>query len=97
MLHKDVSYITVSINSKLSLLTKMEKPYRRHRRHRLEGKLQSKTSRVWLSVVCLKNCLYSLQGNERGQYLPPDGLGLVLVHKRLHFPQLQWQKPGHTE
>ena len=43
-----ISYITVSINSKLSLLSEMEKPCRLHRWHRLEGKLQSKTSRVWL-------------------------------------------------
>ena len=53
-----VSYITVSINSKLSLLTEMEKPCRLHRRHRLEGKRQSKTSQVWLYMVCLKNCIF---------------------------------------
>ena len=40
---------------------------------------------------------YILQGNEKGQYLPPDGLGLVLVHKRLHLTQLHLQKPGHKE
>lgn len=30
-------------------------------------------------------------------YLTLDNLGLVLVHKRLHFIQLQLQKPAHTE
>lgn len=43
-----------------------------------------------------KKQLYISQGNEKGQYLPLDGLGLVLVHERLHLTQLQLQKPGHS-
>lgn len=41
--------------------------------------------------------IFSREIKEKGHYLTFDGLGLVLVHKRLHFTQLQLQKPGHRE
>lgn len=38
----------------------------------------------------------TLEGNKE-YYLPLDNLGLMLVHKRLHFTQLQLQKPAHRQ